>query len=187
MADSAESGFSDVLSGYKVKFMTDIILPTTALTAEAFASFGDVIETAGRDARWINEETCLRFDDLAQVDVAEAGGRPLLSIFEASPRSLPLRISTLERHPMSSQAFYPLQARPFLVVVAVQGPLRDASGIRVFLSSGSQGVNYRRNTWHHALIALDRKSTFLVVDRGGPGDNCEQTAVNPAVFVTGPK
>jgi ureidoglycolate lyase len=88
---------------------------------------------------------------------------------------------------MSSQAFYPVQAQPFLVVVAPQGPLPDVGRIRVFLSSGSQGVNYRRNTWHHSLIALDRKSTFLVVDRGGPGDNCEETAVNPAVFVAGPK
>ena len=85
--------------------MSDIVLRATALTAEAFAPFGDVIETAGRDSRWINVETCRRFDDLAQVDVGEAGGRPLLSIFEASPRALPLRISMLERHPMSSQAF----------------------------------------------------------------------------------
>src|SRR3984957_3152092 len=164
--------------------MSDIILRATALTAEAFAPFGDVIETAGRDSRWTNEETCRSFGDLAQVDVAEAGGRPLLSIFEASPRSLPLRISTLERHPISSQAFYPLQARPFLVVVAPQGPMPDANGILVFLSSGSQGVNYRRNTWHHSLIALERKSTFLVVDRGGPGENCEEMAVNPVVYVT---
>jgi ureidoglycolate lyase len=166
--------------------MSDIILRATTLTAEAFAPFGDVIETAGRDSRWINEETCLRFDDLAQVDVAEAGGRPLLSIFEASPRALPLRIAALERHPLSSQAFYPLQARPFLVVVAAPGPMPDVDRIRVFLSSGSQGVNYRRNTWHHSLIALDHQSSFLVVDRGGPGDNCEEAAVNPAVFVTGP-
>jgi ureidoglycolate lyase len=164
--------------------MTDIILPATALTAEAFAPFGDVIETDGRDSRWINERTCLRFDDLAQVDVGEAGGRPLLSIFEASPRSLPLRICMLERHPMSSQAFYPLQARPFLVVVATDNPLPDARGIRAFLSSGSQGVNYRRNTWHHALIALDCKSTFLVVDRGGAGENCEEISVDPVVLVT---
>jgi ureidoglycolate lyase len=187
MAASAESDFSDVPSGHKLKAMTDIILRAAALTAEAFAPFGDVIETEGRDSRWINEETCRRFDDLAQVDVGEAGGRPLLSIFEASPRSFPLRIATLERHPMSSQAFYPLQAQPFLVVVATHGLRPDASGIRAFLSSGSQGVNYRRNTWHHSLIALERKSTFLVVDRGGPGENCEEIAVDPAVFLTSPK
>jgi ureidoglycolate lyase len=162
--------------------MTEIVLRAT-LTAEAFAPFGDVIEIEGRDSRWINESTCRRFDDLAQVDVLESGGRPLLSIFEASPRSLPLKISMLERHPMSSQALYPLQARPFLVVVAT---LPIANGIRAFLSSGSQGVNYRRNTWHHPLIALGRKSTFLVVDRGGPGKNCEEIAVDPAVLVTVP-
>jgi ureidoglycolate lyase len=187
MAASAESDCSDGPSGDKLRAMTDIILRATELTAEAFAPFGDVIETAGRDSRWINEQTCRRFDDLAQVDVGEAGGRPLISIFEASPRSLPLRISMLERHPMSSQAFYPLQAQPFLVVVAADGPAPDASGIRVFLSSGSQGVNYRRNTWHHSLIALERKSTFLVVDRGGPGENCEEMGINPVVFVTGRK
>jgi ureidoglycolate lyase len=163
--------------------MTEIVLRATPLTAEAFAPFGDVIEIEGRDSRWINESTCRRFDDLAQVDVLESGGRPLLSIFEASPRSLPLKISMLERHPMSSQALYPLQARPFLVVVAT---LPIANGIRAFLSSGSQGVNYRRNTWHHPLIALGRKSTFLVVDRGGPGKNCEEIAVDPAVLVTIP-
>jgi ureidoglycolate lyase len=166
--------------------MTDIILRAAALTAAAFAPFGDVIEIEGRDSRWINESTCRRFDDLAQVDVGEAGGRPLLSIFEASPRSTPLKIRMLERHPMSSQAFYPLQARPFLVVVAAEGSLPIASGIRVFLSSGSQGVNYRRNTWHHSLIALEQKSKFLVVDRGGPGKDCEEITVDPAVLVNLP-
>jgi ureidoglycolate lyase len=59
-------------------------------------------------------------------------------------------------------------------------------GTRAFLSSGSQGVNYRRNTWHHSLIALDGQSAFLVVDRGGPGENCEEMSVNPAVSVTLP-
>jgi ureidoglycolate lyase len=166
--------------------MTDIIIRATALTADAFAPFGDVIETEGRDSRWINEGTCRRFDDLASVDAGEAGGRPLLSIFEASPRSLPLKIGKLERHPMSSQAFYPLQSTPFLVVVATMGAAPTAGSIRAFLCSGSQGVNYRRNTWHHSLIALDRKSAFLVVDRGGPGEDCEEISINPAVSVTIP-
>jgi len=166
--------------------MTDMIIRATPLTAETFAPFGDVIETEGRASRWINEGTCRRFDDLAKVDVGEAGGRPLISIFEASPRSLPLKIRALERHPMSSQAFYPLQSTPFLVVVAANGAAPDAGGIRVFLSSGSQGVNYRRNTWHHSLIALERKSAFIVVDRGGPSENCEEISLTRAVSVTIP-
>jgi ureidoglycolate lyase len=166
--------------------VTEIILRATALTAEAFAPFGEVIEIDARASRWINDHTSRRFDDLAQIDVLEAGGRPLLSIFEATPRPLPLRARVLERHPISSQAFFPLEARPFLVVVAEDGPRPIAGRMHVYLSSGTQGVNYRRNTWHHSLVALERTSHFLVVDRGGPGENCQEVAVDGVVLVTAP-
>jgi ureidoglycolate lyase len=160
-----------------------IVVQATALTAAAFEPFGDVIETTGHRPRPINEGTCLRYDDLAQVDVLEHGGRPLISLFEAAPRPLPLPIRSLERHPLSSQAFYPLDGRPFLIVVAEDGPPPWAGRIRAFLSSGAQGVNYRRNTWHHPLIAIGAASRFLVVDRGDADGNCEQTSVDDAVVL----
>jgi len=151
-----------------------MLLQPRPLTAATFAPFGDVIETEGRASRWINNGSCERFDDLAQVDVASEGGRPLISIFRATPRSLPLQLQSLERHPLSSQAFYPLQQQPFLIVVAENGSGPVAPRVRVYLSSGRQGVNFRRNTWHHELLALHQTSLFLVVDRGGPEENCEQ-------------
>jgi len=104
-------------------------LTAVALTAEAFAPYGEVIETHGRPFRRINEDTCRRFDDLARIDVLQDGGRPLLSIFESVPRRLPLAVRSLERHPLSSQAFVPLDGRRFLVVVAGDGP-DVAAGIR---------------------------------------------------------
>ena len=158
--------------------MSPIILRASPLTATEFRPFGDVIEIAGHTPLAINAGTCERFDDLARVDVLEAEGRPLLSIFRALPQPLPLEVRTLERHPLSSQGFYPLDARPFLVVVAEGGQPPRASNVHAFLSSGLQGVNYHRNTWHHGLIALGQISSFLVVDRGGPGDNCEQCTID---------
>jgi ureidoglycolate lyase len=160
-----------------------MLLQPTPLTAAAFAPFGDVIETAGRASRWINHGTCERFDDLAQVDVAGEGGRPVISIFRATPRELPLQLRGLERHPLSSQAFYPLQQLPFLIVVAEEGSGPVAPRVRVYLSSGRQGVNFRRNTWHHELLALHQTSLFLVIDRGGPGENCEQLAIEDGISV----
>jgi ureidoglycolate lyase len=155
------------------------------LTARAFAAFGDVIETAEHAARWINSGTCERFETSAQVEVSADGGRPLISIFRAVPRSLPLRIEQLERHPLSSQAFFPLDRRPFLVVVAAGNGTPQASDVRAFISDGSQGVNYRPNTWHHELLAIGARSEFLVVDRGGPGENCELIKVDgSAVYIT---
>ena len=155
-----------------------ILLRAQPLTATAFAPFGEVIETTGHTPRWINEGTSQRFDDLAHVDVSEEGGRPVISIFKALPRPLPLPIEVLERHPQSSQAFFPLEQLPFLVVVAGDGGTPLAQRVRAFRATGLQGVNYRRNTWHHALIALDRTVHFLVVDRAGPGENCEQQRID---------
>jgi ureidoglycolate lyase len=156
----------------------DILLKAAPLSAAAFAAFGDVIETEGRGWRWINEGSSQRFDDLATIDVSQDNGRPTISIFRASPHALPLAVRSLERHPMSSQCFYPLDGRAFLVIVAQEGTRPVASRIRAFLSSGHQGVNYRRNTWHHALIALGETSNFLVLDRGGPEQNCEEMPVD---------
>jgi ureidoglycolate lyase len=165
--------------------VSDIVLAAVALTAEAFAPFGDVIETVGHTPRLINEGTSERFDDLAPVDVLANGGRPLISIFKATPRPLPFRVKGLERHPLSSQAFYPLDGLPFLVVVAEPDDGRPWSGrIRAFRAAGNQGVSYRRNTWHHALLALERTCHFLVIDRGGSEENCDEVIVDPAVVVT---
>ena len=161
-------------------------LKAVPLTAEAFAPFGDVIQMAGTTPRMINEGTCERFDDLAPVDVLANSGRPLISIFKAAPRPLPFEVRVLERHPLSSQAFYPLDGVPFLVVVAEDGDTDTpwSRRIRAFLAAGNQGVSYRRNTWHHALLAIGQTSHFLVVDRGGPGKNCDEVVVDPTILVT---
>jgi ureidoglycolate lyase len=140
----------------------------------AFARFGDVIET--RDAAYypINEGTSERFHDLAAVDVAEGGGRALINIFRGQPRDLPLAIRMMERHPLGSQAFIPLGTNPWLVVVAPASGAPNPSDLRAFAAGAGQGVNYHRGVWHHPLIALDGVSDFLVIDRGGPGSNCDE-------------
>ena len=164
--------------------MSAVVIKAEPLTTAAFAPFGEVIETAGHTPRLINAGTAERFDDLAPVDVLANGGRPLISIFKATPRPLPFTVTGLERHPLSSQAFYPLDRQPFLVVVAESVRAPWASRIRVFRASGQQGVSYRRNTWHHALLAIGQTCHFLVIDRGGPEENCDEVAVDPAIVVT---
>lgn len=164
--------------------MTGNILQAVPLTATAFAPFGEVIETAGHTPRLINEGTSERYDDLSPVDVLANGGRPLISIFKATPRPLPFVVKGLERHPLSSQAFYPLDGLPYLVVVAESADAPWERRIRAFRAAGHQGVNYRRNTWHHALLALGKTCHFLVVDRGGSEENCDEVAVEPAIVVT---
>ena len=150
------------------------------LTREAFAPFGDVIELEGARHFPINAGTTERFHDLANVEVGfESGGRPLINVFRGQPRPQPVVVSMMERHPLGSQAFVPLNDKPYLVVVAPAGDL-DESKIRAFVTSGWQGVNYAKGVWHHPLIALGEVSDFIVVDRGGEGLNLnEQDLVEP--------
>lgn len=150
---------------------------TEVLTAEAFAPFGDVIEINPSKPHFsINYGNTERFHDLAKVDVTNGGGRAGISIFRSKPLPMPIQIRLLERHPLSSQAFYPLSPRPYLVVVAPPGNL-DENAIRVFLAQSGQGVNYHAGTWHHFCLALEAESDFIVVDRIGSGSNCDEVSL----------
>jgi len=148
------------------------------LTAEAFAPFGSVIE-AGDDAVKIdiNQGHAIRYDRLAEIDVADEGGGGAISLFRARPLA-ELILKQFERHPLGSQSFVPLSGRPYLVAVAPAGPF-DYAKVRLFRAEGHQGVHYRKGVWHHFLLVLD-ESDFLVVDRAGPGDNLDEVELAPA-------
>ena len=167
-------------------------LPTLAiepLTRAAFARFGEVIEADGVVPLIINEGTTRRFHDLARIDTAAGGGHTIVSIFAATARPLPLAIRMLERHPLGSQAFVPLDAADWLVVVGEGTVLPDPESIRCFRASGQQGINYRPNCWHHPVLCLAAKQRFLVIDRDGPGNNLDEVwfdaADSPARVVEG--
>lgn len=147
------------------------VLAVEPLARATFARFGDVIEPGAAERVYpINEGTSVRYHDLARIDCDNAGGRAVLSIFRAQPRALPFDVAMLERHPLGSQAFVPRGDFPYLVVVGTGA--NDAP--RAFLARDGQGVNFHAGTWHHPLLALGRESEFLVIDRAGPGENCEE-------------
>ena len=98
----------------------------------------------------------------------------MVSLFRAEPAALPLRLSMMERHPLGSQAFWPLSGGDWLVAVAPDENGRPGAPL-VFRASGRQGVCYAPNVWHHPLLALGQISDFLIVDRDGPGVNLEET------------
>ena len=147
------------------------------LTRAAFAPFGTVIETAGAESFPINAGTTTRFHALAEADPGP-DGRAILSIFRGTRRPAPIEIKMLERHPLGSQAFFPLSSEDWLVVVAEQ-PI--AQVLRCFRARGDQGVQYARGVWHHPLLVLVAAQDFLVVDRDGPGENLEEVVVEPGV------
>lgn len=147
------------------------------LTAEAFAPFGRVIEASDAAVKLdINRGHAVRYDRLAEIDAADGGGMGAISLFRARPLG-ELVLKGFERHPLGSQTFIPLGGRPYLVAVAPPGPF-DPAQIRLFRAEGHQGVHYAKGTWHHFLLVIEDDADFLVVDRAGPGDNCEEVELS---------
>lgn len=150
--------------------MTRRILAET-LRAPDFAPFGDVLEAAGEADRLINRGLCGRWHDRARLDFSD--GRAGISLFRATPRSLPHDLDLLERHPLGSQAFLPMTENPFLVIVATEDGGRPGKP-RAFLTQPGQGVNLLRGTWHGVLTPLAEPGLFAVIDRIGAGANLEE-------------
>ncbi len=152
------------------------------LTREAFAPFGEVIEAGAGERRVINAGYAVRWHNLARVDVTAAGGASVVRVFEAAPRPLPIASTMMERHPLATQAFVPMEDRGwFIVVAAADAPLVPAA-LRAFHASGRQGVNYGRNVWHHPLLVV-APQRFLVVVRDGPGDNLVEAELTAGVIL----
>lgn len=160
-------------------------LQVNPLSREAFLPFGEVIATEGVQPLIINAGKTQRFHALARTECLGQEATVVINLFRSQPYPFPVALSVLERHPLGSQAFFPLQHRPYLVVVAPDRNLDqpDIEKMTVFLAQGNQGVSYRKGTWHHPLLALEQETDFLVIDREGPGENCDVFQLPESLFV----
>ena len=159
----------------------DKVLTLQPLTAEAFAPFGDLLEVAGAPDKIINQGLCGRYHDRALLDFAD--GKAGISLFNAEPRNLPLKLDMVERHPLGSQAFIPMTENPFVVIVAPDQGGKPGMPV-AFRTSAVQGVNYHRNTWHGVLTPIHTPGLFAVVDRIGVGANLEEHWFETSYTVT---
>ena len=160
-----------------------IDLVAAPLTKKSFAPFGDVIELSNAQQYPINQGLTTRFHDLFDIDVAAQGGRAIVNVFRTDPIPLPHRIKVMERHPLGSQAFLPMDHDPFLILVADAGDRISASNLHLFKTNGHQGINFNKNTWHHFQIGLSKQRDFIVIDRGGDGNNLEEFNIEEAVQI----
>lgn len=141
------------------------------LTEAAFAPFGDVMEAVGEPDKIINQGLCGRYHDRARMDFTQ--GRAGISLFKAAPRSLPLMLDMMERHPDGSQAFIPMSLDGFLVIVAADDGGKPGRP-RAFRTAPGQAINFHKGTWHGVLTPLHEPGLFAVVDRIGDGANLEE-------------
>ena len=135
-----------------------------------FAPYGDLISTKNISPIDINAGYAKRFDNLANVNTSNSGGKTIISIFAALKRNFPMNIDMMEKHPLGSQAFIPMKETTFLCFVAPPGEYPDINKIQSFIIPPKNGINYKPGIWHFPLISTE-DTNFLVVDRKGEGEN----------------
>jgi ureidoglycolate lyase len=142
------------------------------LTKAAFAPFGDIVEIDGATQLEINQGYAQRYNGFASIDVTDEGGQAGTCIITAQPRPKPVAITLMERHPLGSQLFVPMQQRPWIVLVCTDPA--DPTTFQAFQATGHQGVNYAKGTWHHPLLVTEKDTMFFEVSRLGVGKNLEE-------------
>ena len=146
------------------------IIKPIKITKKNFAKFGELINTKKGNPININNGYAKRFHDLININTDKKKGKTIVSIFKAKKRRFPMKIDMMEKHPLGSQAFIPMEDTKFLVFVAPKGDKPDVNKIQSFLVPKQTGVNYNAGIWHFPLISM-KNMNFLIVDRKGKGNN----------------
>ncbi len=158
------------------------VLRATPIGVLAYAPYGDLLAAGVGSPRPANQGTSLKFEHLTHLE-NRRGDRATLhaSVFRASPRpAVEFELSLLERHPASEQAFIPMNATRFLVVVALGDDAPEPSSARAFVVPGNAGVTYHPGVWHHPIVALDGETDFVcLVWEDGSADDCDEHPLPP--------
>lgn len=178
LSDFQDHGHSDLkpesMSIASTSFPTEsTYVPVLPLTPEAFSPFGQVIQAytdhtapKGTHITPANGGTARKFHKLSLLrssyptNLAATTG---LSVYRCQPvaaeRDGTVRLTALERHPYTNQAFIPMSSGPgeglgdigkrYLVVVARNGEddRPDLQSVRAFLASTAQGIVYNQAAW----------------------------------------
>ncbi|KAF7979860.1 hypothetical protein HWV62_40621 [Athelia sp. TMB] len=165
-------------------------VPILPLTPEAFAPFGQVVQAyadhnaAPRGTRITpaNGGTASKFHKLsllASSYPADAQASAGLSVYRcaALPAAKEWKVSVLERHAHTNQAFVPMggaggedaladPGHAYLVVVAKtqEDGTPDLGSLRAFRASAAQGIVYDTAVWHQPMAVFEKPMDFTCVE-----------------------
>ena len=131
-----------------------------------FSDFGHMIDKNLASKKFsINQGTTIRHHNISDLELNNENGIPAISIFSGSPRDLPIEIKIMEKHPIASQSFLPVQNIDWLIIVSQEkNTMPDLDTIRCFQIDGTVGITYKKNVWHHPLL-VTKIQDFWIIDR----------------------
>lgn len=144
-----------------------IIVPVRPISAQAFADYGDLLETPVSGTRQ---------NFAAAIENRRTNAVANLALIHCEPFALGSPIGVLECHRFSTQFFAPLDVDAYLVVVAKDtGQNRpNLATVSAFHVGRHQAISYHAGSWHAGMTTLGRPGTFvMMVHEDGSAGDCE--------------
>lgn len=143
-----------------------------------FTPFGFVFRPIGDAGRRNNFGVIENRRPKAPINLAQVQADDLTQSNE-------VQLKVLERHPYSTQSFFPLDVANYLVVVCENGsddrPL--ISTLQAFRVPGNVGITYRPNVWHAGIGVLEGGRNFLmVIHEDSSEDDCQFIDITPTLI-----
>jgi ureidoglycolate lyase len=158
--------------------MTGLVLNLQRPDAEVFAPFGELVSPPDGPGkrRFFSEALSQRYRT----------SEPVLHVNHVLPKTLPIQVTQIERHPHATQCFFPLEVSRYVVMVMPS----DAAGrpclneAFALLMPGSMGVIFNPGVWHLGATVLDSAGHFVVLMwRGGSLQDDDFCAIAPLTLI----
>ena len=144
-----------------------IAVPVRPISAEAFAGYGALLQQPASGSRQ---------DSAAAVENRRASARANVALVRCEQFVFGTVIEMLERHPLSTQLFVPLDLDTYLVVVAKDTGQNqpDLATVSAFRLGRHQAISYHAGVWHAGMATLGRPGTFvMIIHEDGSAADCE--------------
>ena len=168
------------MGGSAMSALSRLELELEQATTENIAPFGELL-AFGRGRPVARTRFYDDAVELMEKPAFSSDADTCLSLARVHPR--PLEVIWMERHFKHTQAFLPLNAKPWCAVLAppTASDLPDLAQARAFHFAGDCGLLMHVGTWHEFPFALEVTADMVVVLRNETNRNLEAISDDEAV------
>jgi len=168
------------MGGSAMSALSRLELELEQATTENIAPFGELL-AFGRGRPVARTRFYDDAVELMEKPAFSSDADTCLSLARVHPR--PLEVIWMERHFKHTQAFLPLNAKPWCAVLAppTASDLPDLAQARAFHFAGDCGLLMHVGTWHEFPFALEVTADMVVVLRNETNRNLEAISDGEAV------
>ncbi|NDB24678.1 MAG: ureidoglycolate hydrolase [Gammaproteobacteria bacterium] len=168
------------MGGSAMSALSRLELELEQATTENIAPFGELL-AFGRGRPVARTRFYDDAVELMEKPAFSSDADTCLSLARVHPR--PLEVIWMERHFKHTQAFIPLNAKPWCAVLAppTASDLPDLAQARAFHFAGDCGLLMHVGTWHEFPFALEVTADMVVVLRNETNRNLEAISDGEAV------